>query len=137
MEVPGKKLQAGPSAADTTYCQPCEQDDEILPAEAFCTVCKEFFCSKCASLHRKQKISRSHNLLDKSNMPTSISGHEDNHGYTEPCKTHPEESIKYFCSAHQTLICGHCAVQNHRSCHADVISDISRPSKMNKSMEMS
>ncbi|XP_052794718.1 uncharacterized protein LOC128227859 [Mya arenaria] len=129
MEVPGKKLQAGPSTANTTYCQPCEQDDEILPAEAFCTVCKEFFCSKCASLHRKQKISRSHNLLDKSNMPTSISGHEDNHGYTEPCKTHPEESIKYFCSTHQTLICGHCAVQNHRSCHADVISDISKAFK--------
>ncbi|XP_052794716.1 E3 ubiquitin-protein ligase TRIM71-like isoform X2 [Mya arenaria] len=129
MEVPGKKLQAGPSTADTTYCQPCEQDDEILPAEAYCTVCKEFFCSKCASLHRKLKISRSHNLLDKSNMPTSISVHEDKHGYTEPCKTHPEESIKYFCSTHQTLICGHCAVQNHRSCHADVISDISKAFK--------
>ncbi|XP_052792651.1 uncharacterized protein LOC128226703, partial [Mya arenaria] len=27
---------------------------------------------------------------------------------------------------HQDLICGHCSVQNHRSCHADVISDISK-----------
>ncbi|XP_052798118.1 tripartite motif-containing protein 45-like [Mya arenaria] len=132
MEVPGKKLQAGPNAEDTTYCQPCEQDDENLPAEAYCTVCKEFFCSKCASLHRKQKMSRSHTLLDKSNMLTVISGPENKHEYTEPCGVHPEEFIKYFCNTHQTLICGHCAVQNHRSCHADVISDVSKAFKNGK-----
>ncbi|XP_052783164.1 uncharacterized protein LOC128219394 [Mya arenaria] len=129
MEVPLKKVQAGPSAEDTTYCQPCEQDDEIFPAEVYCTVCKEFFCSKCASLHRKQKMSRSHFLLDKSNMPTSIGGLGIEYECTVPCDIHPEESIKYFCSTHQTLICGHCAVQNHRSCHADVISDISNAFK--------
>ncbi|XP_052807344.1 E3 ubiquitin-protein ligase TRIM71-like [Mya arenaria] len=132
MEVPGNKLQAGPSAEDTTYCQPCEQDDEILPAEVYCTVCKEFLCSSCASVHRKLKMSRSHFLLDKSNMPTSIVGHKDEYECTEPCDIHPKESIKYFCSTHQTLICGHCAVQNHRSCHADVISDISKAFKDGK-----
>ncbi|XP_052792639.1 uncharacterized protein LOC128226696 [Mya arenaria] len=124
MEVPGKKLRAGPNDENATYCQPCEQDDEILPAEAYCTVCKEFFCSNCASVHRKQKMSRSHTLLDKSNMPTSISSQEVTYECTVSCEIHPEESIKYFCSTHQTLICGHCSVQNHRSCHADVISDI-------------
>ncbi|XP_052806697.1 uncharacterized protein LOC128235949 isoform X1 [Mya arenaria] len=132
MEVPGKKLQAGPSAEDTTYCQPCEQDDEILPAEVYCTVCKEFLCSSCASVHRKLKMSRSHFLLDKSNMPTSIGDHGVEYECTEPCDIHPKESIKYFCSTHQTLICGHCAVQNHRSCHADVISDISKAFKDGK-----
>ncbi|XP_052805935.1 E3 ubiquitin-protein ligase TRIM71-like [Mya arenaria] len=129
MEVPGKKLQAGSSAEDTTYCQPCEQDEEILPADSYCTVCKEFFCSHCANVHRKQKMTRSHLLLDKSNMPTSISGIEVEYECTVPCDIHPKESIKYFCSTHQTLICGHCSVQNHRSCHADVISDLSKAFK--------
>ncbi|XP_052809555.1 uncharacterized protein LOC128238025 [Mya arenaria] len=129
MEVPGKKLQAGLNAEDTTYCQPCEQDDEILPAEAYCTVCKEFFCSHCANVHRKQKMTRSHLLLDKSNMPTYISGIEVEYECTAPCDIHPKESINFFCSTHQTLICGHCSVQNHRSCHADVISDLSKAFK--------
>ncbi|XP_052783490.1 uncharacterized protein LOC128219637 isoform X2 [Mya arenaria] len=129
MEVPGKKLQAGTSAEDTTYCQPCEQDDEFLHAEFYCPVCKEFFCSNCARVHRKQKMSRSHLLIDKSNMPTSTGGLEVEYECTVPCDNHPKESIKYFCSTHQTLICGHCSVQNHRSCHADVISDISKDFK--------
>ncbi|XP_052812194.1 E3 ubiquitin-protein ligase TRIM71-like [Mya arenaria] len=130
MEVPGKKLQAGPSTADTTYCQPCEQDDEILPAEAYCTVCKEFFCSKCASLHRKQKMSRSHALLDKSNMLTSISVIiEDEYKCTELRDIHHTEIIKYFCPTHHTLNCGHCVVHNHRTCHVDVISDVSKAFK--------
>ncbi|XP_052811118.1 uncharacterized protein LOC128238862 [Mya arenaria] len=132
MEVPGKKLQPGPSTADTTFCQPCKQDDEILPAEVYCTACKEFFCSNCARVHRKQKVSRSHTLLDKSNMPTAISGPESKHEFTESCWIHPEEFVKYFCTTHQTLICGHCAVQNHRSCHVNVISDISKAFKDGK-----
>ncbi|XP_052783488.1 uncharacterized protein LOC128219635 isoform X2 [Mya arenaria] len=132
MEVPGKKLQAGTSAEDTAYCQPCEQDDEFLPAEVYCTVCKEFLCYNCASVHRKLKITRSHFLLDKSNMPESIGGHEVEYECTEPCDIHPKEFIKYFCTTHKTIICGHCAVQIHRSCHADVISDISKAYKDGK-----
>ncbi|XP_052783496.1 uncharacterized protein LOC128219640 [Mya arenaria] len=127
MEVPGKKLQAGPSTAGTTYCQPCEQDDEILPAELYCTVCKEFFCSNCARVHRKQKISRSHPLLNKSDMPTTISVIEDE--CTELCEIHPKEVIKYFCPTHHTLNCGHCVVHNHRTCYVDVISDVSKAFK--------
>ncbi|XP_052776477.1 tripartite motif-containing protein 45-like [Mya arenaria] len=125
MEVPGKKLHLKTSAVDTSYCQPCSQDGDTFPAEAYCTVCKEFLCSNCASVHKKLKMTRSHALLDKSNMPTSMSGQDDDDEYIEPCEIHPKEFIKYFCPSHQTLNCGHCVVQNHRSCHVDVISNIS------------
>ncbi|XP_052805897.1 tripartite motif-containing protein 45-like [Mya arenaria] len=128
MDVLGKTFQAGPSA-DGTYCQPCEQDNELLPAEAFCTVSKEFFCSECASLHRKQKMSRYHTLRNKSDMPTSISVIEDEYECTELCEIHPKENIKYFCPTHHTLNCGHCVVHNHRTCHVDVISDVSKAFK--------
>ncbi|XP_052774709.1 uncharacterized protein LOC128213196 isoform X1 [Mya arenaria] len=127
MEVPGKKLLLKTSAVDTTYCQPCFKDGDNLPADAYCTVCKEFLCSNCASVHKKLKISRSHALLDKFSMPTSMSGDDDE--YIEWCEIHPKEFIKYFCPTHQTLNCGHCVVQNHRSCHVDVISDLSQAFK--------
>ncbi|XP_052774343.1 uncharacterized protein LOC128212966 isoform X2 [Mya arenaria] len=131
MAVPGKKLQLETSAVDKTYCQPCSRDRDTLPAEAYCAVCKEFLCSNCASVHSKLKITRTHSLLHKSNMPplTRDKGDQDEFECTEPCETHPKEFIKYFCQTHQIMNCGHCVVQSHRSCHVDVISEISKAFK--------
>ncbi|XP_052809429.1 uncharacterized protein LOC128237889 [Mya arenaria] len=91
---PGKKLQVDTSALDMTYCQPCSQDGETIPAEAFCTVCKEFMCSTCTSVHKKQRMSKSHKLLDKSSMPSTMRGFTTKEESTQPCDIHPEESFK-------------------------------------------
>ncbi|XP_052778022.1 transcription intermediary factor 1-beta-like [Mya arenaria] len=129
MEVPGKKLQRKASSVDRTFCQPCSQDGDTLPAEAYCNVCKEFLCTTCVNAHRKLKITKGHALLDKSKMPTSVSDQEDEDDCTEPCDIHPKEFIKYFCSDHQTLNCGHCLATEHRSCHVGVISDVAKSFK--------
>ncbi|XP_052784509.1 uncharacterized protein LOC128220241 isoform X2 [Mya arenaria] len=125
-QVPGKKLQADASALDVTYCQPCSQDGETLPAEAYCTVCKEFMCSNCTSVHKKQRMSKSHTLLEKSNMPTTMQDFTIKEESTQPCDIHPEERIKYFCPTHQTLNCGHCSVLDHQSCKQQIISEIAK-----------
>ncbi|XP_052811585.1 E3 ubiquitin-protein ligase arc-1-like isoform X2 [Mya arenaria] len=125
MEVSGKKILADASAVDATFCHPCSNDGETVPAEAYCTICKEFMCSTCTNVHKKQNISKFHSLLDKSSMPKAIKGQSDVPHSTEPCDVHPEEFIKYFCPAHQTLNCGHCLVKDHRTCHVDIISEIS------------
>ncbi|XP_052811906.1 uncharacterized protein LOC128239335 [Mya arenaria] len=125
-QVPGKKLQVDTSALDVTYCQPCSQDGETIPAEAYCTVCKEFMCSNCTSVHKKQRITKSHSLLDKSSMPTTMCGFTTKDESTKPCEIHPEECIKYFCPTHQTLNCGHCSVLDHQSCKQQIISEIAK-----------
>ncbi|XP_052809423.1 uncharacterized protein LOC128237884 [Mya arenaria] len=132
MEVSGKKLQTDASVLDTTFCQPCSQEGETLPAEAYCTVCREFMCSVCTNVHKKQKMSKFHALLDKSSMPTAMQGESDAPQSTEACNIHPEELIKYFCPTHQSLNCGHCLAKEHRTCHVDIISEISRGFKDHK-----
>ncbi|XP_052777993.1 uncharacterized protein LOC128215337 [Mya arenaria] len=64
-------------------------------------------------------------------MPPSTRDKKDKNDNecAEPCEIHPEELIKYFCQTHQILNCGHCVVQSHRSCHVDIISDISNTFK--------
>ncbi|XP_052807688.1 tripartite motif-containing protein 45-like isoform X3 [Mya arenaria] len=132
MEVSGKKIQTDASVLDTTFCQPCSQEGETLPAEAYCTVCREFMCSVCTNVHKKQKMSKFHALLDKSSMPTAMQGESDAPQSTEACNIHPEELIKYFCPTHQSLNCGHCLAKEHRTCHVDIISEISRGFKDHK-----
>ncbi|XP_052770551.1 E3 ubiquitin-protein ligase TRIM71-like [Mya arenaria] len=124
MEVSGRKLQADASIVDMTYCQPCSKDGENVPPESYCIVCEEFMCSNCTRLHKNQKISSSHALLGKGSMPTSMPLQSMKQDSTEPCEIHSQEVIKYFCPTHKTLICGHCLATDHRSCHVDIISEI-------------
>ncbi|XP_052809751.1 uncharacterized protein LOC128238174 [Mya arenaria] len=128
-QVPGKKLQVDASTLEATYCQPCSHDGETLPAEAYCTVCKEFMCFNCISVHKKIRMTKSHTLLDKSSMPSTMQDLTNKEVSTKPCNIHPEECIKYFCPTHQTLNCGHCSVLDHQSCKQQIISEIAKAFK--------
>ncbi|XP_052808134.1 uncharacterized protein LOC128237003 [Mya arenaria] len=121
MEVSGKKL----SDQDRAYCQPCYEEGEHITADAFCTVCKEFLCSTCINEHRALKATKRHTLLDKTSMPTSMTDKVNEENNNMPCDIHPKEFIKYFCSSHETVNCGHCLVIEHRSCKINIISEIS------------
>ncbi|XP_052811279.1 uncharacterized protein LOC128238961 [Mya arenaria] len=134
-QVPGRKLQADVSSLDVSYCQPCSQDGETIPPEAYCTVCKEFMCSTCTSVHKKQRITKLHTLLDKTKMPTTMRGFTTKDESTKPCDIHPDECIKYFCPNHQTLNCGHCSVLYHQSCKQQIISEIAKAFKEGQSYE--
>ncbi|XP_052810704.1 uncharacterized protein LOC128238629 isoform X2 [Mya arenaria] len=134
-QVPGKKVQADASTIEEIYCQPCFQDGESLSAEAYCTVCKEFMCSNCTQFHKKQRISKSHSLLDKSSMPTTMRGFTTIDESSKLCDIHPEECIKYFCPTHQTLNCGHCSVLDHQSCKQQIISEIAKAFKEGQGYE--
>ncbi|XP_052809471.1 uncharacterized protein LOC128237934 [Mya arenaria] len=154
-KVDGRILEADASVLDSTYCQPCSQDGETLPAKAYCTSCKEFMCSNCTNVHRKQRVSKSHTLLDGTSMPTTMMGfatkeestesydkHPDGNSMpttmmgfatkeesTESCDKHPGEIIKYFCPTHQSLNCGHCLVLGKISCKQEIISEIAQDFK--------
>ncbi|XP_052809496.1 E3 ubiquitin-protein ligase TRIM33-like [Mya arenaria] len=138
-EVSGKKLQPDAFFLDTPSCQPCSRDEEFLTAEAFCTVCKEFLCSTCTSVHRKLKVSKGHTIQDKFSMPGSITGlenemkHEDQD--SQSCEKHPSEFIKYFCPEHQVCLCGHCLALKHRNCEVEIISEISNDFKDSQEYE--
>ncbi|XP_052778806.1 transcription intermediary factor 1-alpha-like [Mya arenaria] len=126
--VPGRKAQmASGSAPDLTYCQPCAEDGKKILPEAFCPVCKEFLCSTCARVHRNQKITKTHALQDKDNMPSSFREESEDEKFTETCQRHAQEFIKYYCLNHETLLCGDCLAEKaHRSCNIERISQVAK-----------
>ncbi|XP_052778903.1 uncharacterized protein LOC128216383 [Mya arenaria] len=130
--VPGRKAQmASGSAPDLTYCQPCAEDGKKILPEAFCPVCKEFLCSTCARVHRNQKITKTHALQDKDNMPSSFREESEDEKFTETCQRHAQEFIKYFCLNHETLLCGDCLAEKaHRSCNIERISQVAKRYKV-------
>ncbi|XP_052811354.1 uncharacterized protein LOC128238996 isoform X2 [Mya arenaria] len=64
--------------------------------------------------------------MDKNCMSASMSDQSNDEESYEPCEKHPKEFIKYFCSKHDALICGHCLAFDHRSCSVILISDLSK-----------
>ena len=39
------------------------------------------------------------------------------------CSEHPTEPIKYECVSHNSLICGHCIVEEHGTCNLNILSE--------------
>jgi hypothetical protein len=138
MAVPGKKATKQFSSSTTSmgseedlkvYCQPCDRDGPRLPAHGYCTNCSEHLCETCFTLHRRHTLSRHHTLLDKTNMPQTMSPatprQPDN--FTKPCPKHNIEMIKFYCHHHKALLCSVCVTLNHTatSCKVNYIPDIS------------
>jgi hypothetical protein len=138
MAVPGKKYIKQFSSSTTSmgsdedlkvYCQPCDRDGPRLPAHGYCTTCLEHLCETCFTVHRRHTLSRHHTLLDKTNMPQTLSSvtlrQPDN--FTKPCPKHNIEMIKYYCDDHKALLCSVCVTLNHTvtSCKVNYIPDIS------------
>ncbi|XP_060590735.1 uncharacterized protein LOC132745777 [Ruditapes philippinarum] len=138
MAVPGKKAITQFSSSTTiigsdedfkVYCQPCDRDGPRLPAHGYCTNCSEHLCETCFTGHRRHTLSRLHTLLDKTNMPQTLSPatprQPDN--FTKPCPKHNIEMIKFYCHDHKALLCSVCVTLNHTatSCKVNYIPDIS------------
>lgn len=42
------------------------------------------------------------------------------------CKKHAQETIKYFCRTHKSVICGDCIVSEHQKCATEFIKDLAK-----------
>ncbi|XP_053405815.1 uncharacterized protein LOC123566449 [Mercenaria mercenaria] len=139
MAVPGRKMPERFSSSSTmgsdedikVYCQPCDHDGPRLPAHGYCVDCREHLCQTCFTFHKRHTLSRHHTLLDKNNMPQTISStsvhpsQPDN--LTKPCDKHMKEMIKFYCQNHEALLCSVCVTLEHTrtSCKVNYIPDIS------------
>ena len=71
-EVSGRRPDDSESGSDDSipYCQPCVN----VLATAFCTDFSNYFCSPCTDYHRKMALTKNHNLLEGSAMPSFYAG---------------------------------------------------------------
>ncbi|WAR26032.1 TRI45-like protein [Mya arenaria] len=122
MEVSRKREGNFSRKSECLGCTPCSQDRKYEKPEAFCTSCEEFLCFVCAKVHRNQRITRHHALLENSEMPSSIVSDFSNEGIcTEICSGHPSEFVKYYCTSHLAFLCGDCVIREHRNCEVEHI----------------
>ena len=94
--------------SESHICGECDSSDTAI---AFCTECQSYLCSSCASIHKKLKHFRNHNVtslecLDPEALKDETSALQ--------CREHPEEPLKVFCKTCQLLVCCHCIVDSHQ-----------------------
>ncbi|XP_045172287.2 uncharacterized protein LOC123534213 [Mercenaria mercenaria] len=82
-------------------------------------------CETCYKSHRKPAPCRNHILLDKTQMPKTMSPGKNSLDLTETCDQHHGKVIEYYCKDHKSLGCSPCMTMNHRSCKIDYIPDVS------------
>ena len=93
----------------------CESGVDEKPAVAHCLTCSDHLCESCFELHKKQKLSRGHNVvmlkdLQQMDRKTGVKSiRRKLH-----CDEHKDELLKLFCKTCQKVICRDCALVKHR-----------------------
>lgn len=127
MEVAGKKVETGNLVPkdDQILCELCE--DVKISADGACRDCEEYMCDTCFKHHLKAKSCRNHVLvnLGELSLTTMKSREED----VEKCKKHDNETIKFYCRAHDVIGCGDCMILEHTACKPEYIKDLAKTFK--------
>ncbi|XP_060592489.1 uncharacterized protein LOC132747176 isoform X2 [Ruditapes philippinarum] len=101
----------GRSTLTDIVCTPCFEDDIREQAVKYCSECEEFLCTGCTRHHGRQRISRSHQLVDKNEAK------QGSHvTVTAKCLYHLDRDIEMYCEEHDMVYCLKCIATDHRSC---------------------
>ncbi|CAH1787319.1 unnamed protein product [Owenia fusiformis] len=97
------------------YCDVCLEDGEKSTVICRCIECAENLCQTCSTVHKRSKLSRSHELLE-------VAGEDG--GKSEAmlaslkksqmlCKAHPGEALKFYCQQDKVVVCRDCCITKH------------------------
>ncbi|XP_060606531.1 uncharacterized protein LOC132758814 [Ruditapes philippinarum] len=130
MAVSGRKqvdllgsVAAG-SAEDFDHCcEPCLTTGQRIEAHGFCVTCQEYLCKTCHDVHRKTKVLRNHQILQRYDFDKIQTTRKSNNECSEMCQVHKKEIIKFYCPSHHALGCNDCITLGHRTCKVDYIPE--------------
>ena len=93
----------------------CESGVDENSAVAHCLTCSDHLCDSCFEYHKKQKLSRDHNVV----MLKDLHQLDRKTGVKSVrrklyCEEHKDEPLKLFCKPCQKVICRDCALVKHR-----------------------
>jgi len=104
-------------------CQPCTFEDKQIKATKYCRDCEELLCTSCVAVHGKLKATRHHRIVENTERDVNSDNTGGVVGTRGMCSEHPTEPIKYECVSHNSLICGHCIVEEHGTCNLNILSE--------------
>ena len=105
-------------------CDVCEEEVESgREVMSFCGECNENLCGRCCQIHRKQRATRSHKIVDASNArKTDLRPSEEVSKLSDNCRRHPDKIVELFCTDCKPPVCVQCYVvehNSHRTCTFD------------------
>ncbi|KAL4237853.1 hypothetical protein ACF0H5_002565 [Mactra antiquata] len=110
--------------ADEVFCDPCKNKPQWIAVMGYCIVCKEYLCYNCLEVHRNQRITKGHHILDKDEMPKGHASSSNQVPCAEICEEHTPELVRYYCVDHAVTGCGDCMTLSHASCQKKRVQDI-------------
>ncbi|XP_053374903.1 uncharacterized protein LOC128547162 [Mercenaria mercenaria] len=108
---------AVPGRMEHVLCQPCSSKGKQTEADVFCSVCDEFQCMDCSTIHKTYAFMKNHKIVNAKEFktkPVSL----DMKGLDQ-CDIH-HNGIEFFCEDENQLCCSTCAIVDHRKCHSVV-----------------
>jgi len=121
------------------HCEICSDEtssDRKKAATMLCSDCAQTMCDACADGHRRQRLSRSHELIKISeceNVDELLVN-----AASKYCAKHQDEVLKWYCLECKESTCGTCFIQSHKSHdYSDIISVADERRKiMNQDIKM-
>ena len=97
-------------------CDSCKFDGSLEEATGYCVDCQEYLCETCLRFHKRNKASKTHSILQGSNVRQSQIVARPAVTTTETCHIHHNKPILYYCTEHDDIICTDCKITDHRAC---------------------
>lgn len=107
----------------------CVKKSRVSKSAQYCVQCGKHLCISCLENHNEWH--HGHRLVE----PSKASDYKPRSTLTEHCPKHPQKILEHFCKDHDSIMCGVCAILEHRSCSNIVyipesIKEIFKPSEV-------
>ncbi|CAH1244492.1 TRIM56 [Branchiostoma lanceolatum] len=112
-----KKLE---NEGDSLGCGSCETKSG---AESFCTDCGDFLCDECATMHRRMKVTRGHQVIGVEQLKAESDTVKIKPRPVPPCSIHSQETLKLYCVDCNEAICQICTVLSHKDHKYEYLAD--------------
>src|SRR6218665_3721702 len=102
--------------SDTIICDMCNimnegKAGEIPKATTRCLECKDNYCESCAKVHRFQKVSKDHQMV---NIGSDKESERNRLISMKSCTTHTRKLLNYYCAECKKIVCVSCFAEGHK-----------------------
>ncbi|XP_052707666.1 E3 ubiquitin-protein ligase TRIM39-like [Crassostrea angulata] len=117
------------------YCDACKRADEEEVASDWCKSCLESLCGPCAKAHKRNVLSKNHELISVENFQKVSKGNENYDLVNVFCQEHSNQ-VEYLCVDHEELCCSRCVCTKHRKCNQiDAIEEAAENLRKSEKLE--
>ncbi|KAK3577192.1 hypothetical protein CHS0354_037532 [Potamilus streckersoni] len=97
-------------------CGSCICEGKLVKPTTYCTVCKDALCFPCEKVHRKNKATKDHTVVNIQNLFTDLQL-AISLSVSVTCYEHVGKEYEFYCKFHSRMCCSECFYKSHRGCN--------------------